>query len=96
MHYRQAQQALKRNARALIRLTADKTARVRDAKGFQSMFAPDRLTLGVFFPIEAFKSDEPTMRDQERLARRAEDLGFAGDAGCVRWKTHTAHLEETT
>lgn len=58
-------------------LTADKTARVRDAKGFQSMFAPGRLTLGVFFPIEAFKSDEPTMRDQERLARRAEDLGFA-------------------
>ena len=41
------------------------------------MFAPGRLTLGVFFPIEAFQRDEPTMRDQERLARRAEELGFA-------------------
>ena len=41
------------------------------------MFAPGRLTLGVFFPIEAFAGDTPTMRDQERLARRAEELGFA-------------------
>ena len=45
--------------------------------GFSKMFAPARLTLGVFFPIEAFQRDEPTMRDQERLARRAEDLGFS-------------------
>lgn len=40
------------------------------------MFAPDRLT-GVFFPIEAFQRDEPTMRGQERLARLAEELTFA-------------------
>ena len=45
--------------------------------GFRRMFAPGRLTLGVFFPIEAFTGDRPTMRDQERLARRAEELGFA-------------------
>ena len=41
------------------------------------MFAPGRLTLGVFFPIEAFERDQPTMRRQERLARRAEELDFA-------------------
>jgi luciferase-type oxidoreductase len=41
------------------------------------MFAPGQVTLGVFFPIEAFECDEPTMRHQERLARRAEELGFA-------------------
>jgi luciferase-type oxidoreductase len=41
------------------------------------MFAPDRLTLGVFFPIEAFAGDQPTMLGQERLARRAEELGYA-------------------
>lgn len=58
-------------------LTANKAARPDQAKGFQKMFAPDRLTLGVFFPIEAFQGDQPTMRDQERLAQRAEALGFA-------------------
>ncbi len=48
-----------------------------ESKGFRRMFAPGRLTLGVFFPIEAFSGDQPLMRDQERLARRAEELGFA-------------------
>jgi luciferase-type oxidoreductase len=41
------------------------------------MFAPRRLTVGVFFPIENFKGDQPTMREQERRARRAEELGYA-------------------
>ncbi|MCG0238728.1 MAG: LLM class oxidoreductase [Firmicutes bacterium] len=45
--------------------------------GFSRMFQPGRLTLGVFFPIEAFTGSNPTMRDQEALARRAEELGFA-------------------
>src|SRR4051794_5565059 len=52
--------------------------RVSDNNGFRKMFAPDRLSLGVFFPIEAFPRDEPTMQGQERLAQRAEALGFAG------------------
>jgi luciferase-type oxidoreductase len=60
-----------------IMLTANKSADVSDSHAFQKMFAPGRLTLGVFFPIEAFQRDEPTMRNQERLARRAEELGFA-------------------
>ena len=55
-------------------LTANKTARASDSRGFQVMFAPGRLTLGVFFPIEAFKGDQPTMCGQERLALRAEEL----------------------
>lgn len=59
-------------------LTANKMASVSNSPGFKKMFAPGRLTVGVFFPIEAFERDEPTMRDQERLARRAEELGFAG------------------
>lgn len=58
-------------------LTTNKTARASEASGFQKMFAPGRLTVGVFFPIEAFKGDQPTMRNQEYLARRAEELGFA-------------------
>jgi luciferase-type oxidoreductase len=58
-------------------LTANKGARPDQARGFQKMFAPGKLTLGVFFPIEAFQGDQPTMRDQECLAQRAEALGFA-------------------
>ncbi|MBA3540267.1 MAG: LLM class oxidoreductase [Deltaproteobacteria bacterium] len=41
------------------------------------MFAPGHITLGVMFPIESFEGDAPTMRDQEQLACRAEELGFA-------------------
>jgi len=59
-------------------LKANKAASVSDSAGFRRMFAADRLSLGVFFPIEAFQGDEPRMRDQQRLARRAEELGFAG------------------
>ncbi len=48
-----------------------------DLPGFRRTFAPGRLTLGLLFPIEAFPGDQPAMQDQERLARRAEELGFA-------------------
>ncbi len=58
-------------------LKVNRIARASDAAGFRRMFAPGRLTLGVFFPIEAFQRDEPTMQGQERLARRAQELGFA-------------------
>src|SRR4030095_8881430 len=63
-------------------LTANKTASVSNSPGFMRMFAPGRLTVGVFFPIEAFERDEPTMREQERLAGRAEAVGYA--ALCTR------------
>ncbi|MDB5764436.1 MAG: 5,10-methylene tetrahydromethanopterin reductase [Herminiimonas sp.] len=58
-------------------LTANRGAGTSDVNGYQCMFAPDRLTLGVFFPIEAFQHDQPSMLRQEHLARRAEELGFA-------------------
>jgi luciferase-type oxidoreductase len=58
-------------------LTINPRARIDDSRGFRRMFAQGRLSLGIFFPIEAFARDEPTMRDQDRLARRAEELGFA-------------------
>jgi luciferase-type oxidoreductase len=50
---------------------------VTENRGYRRMFAPGKLTLGVFFPIESFQGDEPTMQRQEKLARRAEELGFA-------------------
>jgi luciferase-type oxidoreductase len=58
-------------------LEVDPTTRVDEAPGFRSMFRPGRLTAGVSFPIEAHDDDAPTMRDQERLALRAQSLGFA-------------------
>ena len=58
-------------------LQVNRAAQVSDTPGFRRMFAPGRLTVGVFFPIEAFERDQPTMRDQERLAGRAEALGYA-------------------
>lgn len=57
--------------------SADACGPAHTAFGFRRMFAPGRLTLGLFFPIEAFEGDRPTMADQERLAKRAEELGFA-------------------
>ena len=61
-------------------LKAKKATSINDSAGFRRMFAPDRLSLGVFFPIEAFERDEPSMRDQPRLARRAEELDFTDGA----------------
>jgi luciferase-type oxidoreductase len=63
--------------RRALMLKPNPTARASDARGFRHMFAPGRLTVGVFFPIEAYQRDEPAMRDQERLARRAEELKYA-------------------
>lgn len=45
--------------------------------GFRKMFAPKQLTLGVFFPIEAFARDQPTMEGQTALAQLAERSGFS-------------------
>ncbi|WP_137924909.1 LLM class oxidoreductase [Cupriavidus sp. 2SB] len=45
--------------------------------GYSRMFAPGRLTLGILFAIESYLGDAPTMTDQIRLARQAEQAGFA-------------------
>lgn len=58
-------------------LKVNPTARADEAPGFSRMFRVGRLTVGVFFPIEAYTGDEAPMHDQERLAQRAEALGFA-------------------
>lgn len=46
-------------------------------RGYASMFAPERLTVGVYFPIESFDGPEPAMQGQIELAQQAERLGFA-------------------
>lgn len=46
-------------------------------RGFGSMFAQEKLTVGVYFPIESFVGPEPAMRGQIEMARQAEHLGFA-------------------
>ena len=45
--------------------------------GYQRVFKPGKLTLGVFFPIEAFNGDMPAMQNQVALAKFAERAGFA-------------------
>ncbi len=45
--------------------------------GYQRVFKPDKLTFGMFFPIEAFNGDIPTMQNQVALAQFAEQAGFA-------------------
>src|SRR5688572_17015301 len=47
--------------------------------GFSTVFRPG-LSLGLLFPIEAYRGDTPRMEGQEALARRAEPLGF-----CALW-----------
>ena len=44
--------------------------------GLRALFSDRRLTLGLFFHIEAYRGDTPTMLHQDTLARRAEALGF--------------------
>lgn len=46
-------------------------------QGFGRTFKAGHLSLGLFFPIEAFQGDTPTMSNQVELARRAEALGFS-------------------
>jgi luciferase-type oxidoreductase len=45
--------------------------------GYQRVFKPGKLTLGMFFPIEAFGGDMPSMQNQVALAQQAEQAGFA-------------------
>lgn len=56
---------------------ANPTAPPSSSPGFRRMFVPGRMTLGVFFPIESYAGDEPSMLDQAALARLAESGGFA-------------------
>ena len=44
--------------------------------GWRRNFAPGKLTLGLFFPIEAYQGDTPSMDNQAALAQTAESAGF--------------------
>ncbi len=44
--------------------------------GYQRVFKLGKLILGVFFPIEAFNGDMPTMQNQVALAQFVECAGF--------------------
>ena len=48
-------------------------------KGFLRTFAKDKLTLGIFFPLEAYDGPIPRMdmEEQTKLAVMAEEAGFA-------------------
>jgi luciferase-type oxidoreductase len=48
-------------------------------KGYSRMFQENNLTLGLFFPLEAYEGSIPEMNieKQMKLAKRAEELNFA-------------------
>jgi luciferase-type oxidoreductase len=53
------------------------SAPIESGNGFKRMFVENKLSLGIFFPLESFESDIPEMKDQERLAKLTEKLGYA-------------------
>jgi len=57
--------------------TLNHTRTIFNHPGFRRMFRQGALTLGVFFPIEAFELDRPRMLNQMELARIAEDANFS-------------------
>lgn len=50
---------------------------ISEHPGFRRTFRKGYLTLGIFFPIEAFSGDLPKMQNQLELARVADEAGFA-------------------
>lgn len=54
-------------------------AQFQEHKGFKRMFKEDKLTLGLGFPLEAYKGSFPRMNLEEQmmLAKQAENYGFA-------------------
>jgi luciferase-type oxidoreductase len=51
----------------------------KNHKGYSRMYQENKLTLGLFFPIESYMGDIPEMNieKQMKLAKRAEELNFA-------------------
>ncbi|OOE01158.1 LLM class oxidoreductase [Anoxybacillus kestanbolensis] len=51
----------------------------KNHKGYSRMYQENKLTLGLFFPIESYMGDVPEMNieKQMKLAKRAEELNFA-------------------
>lgn len=57
-------------------LSVNHSIPVQQSRGYLRLFATQRLSLGVLFPIEAFSGDQPTMHGQVELAQFAEAAGF--------------------
>jgi luciferase-type oxidoreductase len=53
--------------------------RFGEHKGYSRMFQENKLTLGLFFPLESYEGSIPemNMEKQIKLAKRAEELNFA-------------------
>jgi luciferase-type oxidoreductase len=51
----------------------------KNHKGYSRMYQENKLTVGLFFPIESYMGDVPEMNieKQIKLAKRAEELNFA-------------------
>lgn len=45
--------------------------------GYQRIIKDDQLTLGLMYPIESFKGDQPKMENPFEIAKSAEELGYA-------------------
>ena len=45
--------------------------------GYRRMFAPDRLTVGIFLPLRSYKGDMSVLRGQADLVTRIDQHGFA-------------------
>lgn len=49
----------------------------RHGEAFQRTFGQNQMSIGLFFPIEAFRGPRPSMEDQVDLAIKAEALGYS-------------------
>lgn len=47
-------------------------------RAFRRMYAPEKLTLGVFMNIESFDGDLALQSEQERIAKLADESGYTG------------------
>ena len=60
-----------------IKMYQPNTIPYQQHRGFRYTFKAGHLSLGLFFPIEAFQGDAPAMLSQVELANCAEELGFS-------------------
>jgi luciferase-type oxidoreductase len=58
-------------------LTGPSSLNLQGHRGWSRTFRQGRMSLGFFFPIEAFSGDVPALDRPEVLARRADEAGYA-------------------
>ena len=66
-----------RNSVTSLDVLTPPTLSYRSQPGFSRTFSIDRLTLGLFLPIETFAGTVPSMEQQVERVRLAETMGFA-------------------